>query len=96
MKKTMIIDIIGKRWFQKSYGNTYFSSKVYIDGHLVAELSKQYGYDDHYIFESHKVLSELTHGVVPDPKKVALWRYCRENNVILNTSVVDVTRQRDL
>lgn len=90
----MIIDIIGKRWFQKSYGNTYFSSKVYIDGHLVAELKKQYGYDDHYIFESHKILSELTQGVIPE--NVALWRYCRDNKVILNTSVVDVSRQRDL
>ena len=40
MKKLKIqsIMIVGKRWFDKTYGNTYCSSRVYINGELASWL----------------------------------------------------------
>ena len=42
------ITIIGRRWFDKKYGNTYFSSRIYVDGGLVKTIPMSYGYGDQY------------------------------------------------
>lgn len=42
------ITIIGRRWFQRTYGNTYNTVRILIDGKTVAELPKEYGYGNHY------------------------------------------------
>ena len=46
--KTKQITIIGRRWFDKVNGNTYFSSKIYVNNELVHTIGMTYGYGDQY------------------------------------------------
>ncbi len=48
LKPFNIIIVSGRRWFQRSYGNTYHSVDVTIDGKLVFESDRTYGYEDQY------------------------------------------------
>ena len=41
------VTIAGRRWFQRSYGNTYHSVTIYADGFSFI-LSTQYGYGDQW------------------------------------------------
>jgi hypothetical protein len=49
----------GRLWTDKTFGNTYFSARVWVDGQIVAILPFQYGYESHYQSESMKKLFEL-------------------------------------
>ena len=42
------ITLIGRRWFQKTYGNTYHSVTVLLDGEPVHNSGRCYGYGDQY------------------------------------------------
>ena len=48
--------IIGRRWFQKTYGNTYHSVTVIQDGETVGRVDCAYGYGDQYIQTAHELL----------------------------------------
>ena len=49
MKNYPNIHISGRRWFQKTHGNTYHSVNIFIDGKEVAKLPYQYGYGDQFL-----------------------------------------------
>lgn len=50
-------------WRDKTYGNTYFSSRIWVDGKLKATLPFQYGYER---MDEHKALEHLlAHGILP-------------------------------
>lgn len=44
-------------WFDKTGGNTYFTARVWIDGHIAFTLPFQYGYDNQYLYETAKELA---------------------------------------
>lgn len=46
--KTKNITIVGRRWFDKVNGNTYCSSRIYINNDLVHTIGMTYGYGDYY------------------------------------------------
>lgn len=88
MKKNKIksIQIIGKEWFDKINGNSYFSTRIYIDGEEIARCQFQYGYGSQYEHESGLILDKL--GYVKLEKynngmSQSLWRYCQENGIKL-------------
>ena len=81
------IAITGRRWFQKTYGNTYHSVTVYVNNETLYH-GFAHGYDDHYKQTAHKLL--LTNGYdVPE-------HYFDFLNLDIVTDVVDVSRKRDL
>lgn len=43
------IHIHGRRWFQKTYGNTYHQVKIYLNDELAAFIPEQYGYGEQYL-----------------------------------------------
>jgi hypothetical protein len=45
----MSLHIEGWRWFQRTYGNTYHSVRIWKDGQLIAHLPYQYGYGDQWL-----------------------------------------------
>ena len=45
----MSLHIEGRRWFQKTYGNTYHSVRIFKDGEQIALLPYQYGHGDGYL-----------------------------------------------
>ena len=96
--KSIIIN--GRRWFQRSAGNTYFSSTIYIDGEEVHYIPFEYGYGGQYLDSSTKWLAE--NGYLPGISKSSrggyepVWRYAQRKNIKMEYDVVDVGRKKDL
>ena len=87
------IEVYGRRWFQKSYGNTYNSVRIYVDGVEVAFLPFNYGYGDHYRTVAQQELEKL--GILPDgASKLAGYELREKFNI--KYSVEDVDRKKDL
>ena len=94
--------IIGRRWFQRSYGNTYCTSEIHIDGKLVHKLPRQYGYGDYYRQAAEDWLDSSglvparprsPHNGIPSPG----WQVWRdEMGIDYQSYALDVQRQRDL
>ena len=87
------IEIQARRWFQKSYGNTYFSGEIYVNDKLAGKVVFEYGYGDHCIDFLFKVAQET--GKLPLTND-RLWQVCRDNDIKLLTNIVDVKRKKDL
>jgi hypothetical protein len=51
--------IEARLWFDKSGGNTYFTARVWVDGHIVSTLPFQYGYGNQYLYEANEELVRL-------------------------------------
>ena len=98
MKTTEIksIAINARRWFQKSYGNTYHTSKVYINGEYVLTVKETYGYGDHFITTAFEALIKA--GVIEgiETGYDCGWSWCRDNNIRFVDNAVDVNRKKDL
>lgn len=97
--KVQSITILGKRWFQRSYGNTYFSAEILVDGVPVHRIEKEYGYGEMYQQASWKWLAENGY-VSPERYKPGglqpAWQYCHDHGIELVSRVFDVERERDL
>lgn len=61
------IFIEAKEWFDKTYGNSYFSARIEIDGEPVAFLPFQYGYERQYEHEALKTLKQM--GIISETVK---------------------------
>ena len=44
-----VTHIHGRRWFQRSYGNTYHTTTLFYDDGSQMTSPRQYGYGDHYL-----------------------------------------------
>lgn len=95
------IQIVGRRWFQRSYGNTYHTATVKIvlsDGESHTWKSGEtYGYDSQYETTALELLD--AHGFMREydrRKHGPLSLYCRENGIRLDSFAIDVQRERDL
>lgn len=92
MTATKSLHIEGRRWFQRSYGNTYHSVKIWIDGELVHISGKCYGYGDGYLQTAIDWLKANKH--IPQDAEYGTY-YLRETLGGTN-SVIDVQREKDL
>lgn len=92
---TKCIEITGRRWFQKSFGNTYHSATVALDGKQVFASAKTYGYGDQYRQTAEDWLRAS--GLLTDWREgESLREWCERHEVILVVNVADVSRKRDL
>ena len=91
MKQDQKYLILGKRWFQKTYGNTYHSIEItdLNTGEVLVKISGVYGYGDQYQQTAIKWLEE-NKGITYD------WGNHEYNRVHYIFRVVDVERERDL
>lgn len=94
------ITIIGRRWFDKANGNTYFSAVGLINGIQVVEIPYEYGYGNHY---EDRIFTELEKaGYCPDVAHYSnggserLWNYCERKGITKYVTHSDVNRKRDL
>jgi hypothetical protein len=88
----MKLHIEGRRWFQRTYGNTYHSVRIYLDDQLAAYLPFEYGYGDQFLQTALDWLK--ANGKVPADAKYGTL-YLRET-LGGTYSVVDVERKKDL
>lgn len=97
-KDVKSIGIQARRWFQKSYGNNYFTAMVTVNHTMENEqsfiLPFQYGYDRHYEEAARQEL--IKRGFVKMDDFEYLHRYCQANGVEYHVSHVDVKRKKDL
>ncbi len=86
------IHIEGRRWFQKTWGNTYHSVRIFIDGQQAAYLPYQYGYGDQFLQTALDWLK--ANGYAPQDAPYGTL-YLRET-LGATYSVIDVARKKDL
>jgi hypothetical protein len=94
VEKTPLPDglfIIGRRWFQRSYGNTYHTVEIkdVFSQKQIAYTDIEYGYGDQYKDTAHRALKKLGYDV-PDSYE----DFIRAPGV--DFTVCDVERKRDL
>ena len=98
--KISSIVVIGRRWFDRVNGNTYYSAEILIDGKTIDGIDYAYGYGDQYLQDASDAIERAGH--LPDREHHAngsvepLWQYCRDRDIALHSSVSDVSRKRDL
>lgn len=93
------VGIIGRRWRDKTYGNTYNTAEIYVNGRKVHKVPFGYGYGSHYedravewLIENGYIKAEkYKHGGYP-----ALHRLARDHGFHHESTVIDVPRKRDL
>jgi len=95
LKKGDKVDIYGKRWFQKSYGNTYHVTKVYVNGVDIGESDQQYGYDEQYLQTGAKILWNKYKPPYKWNMNNPLWML-RNNGIDIYYNATDVEREKDL
>ena len=95
LKKGDVIQINGRRWFDRVNGNTYHSVEVLINGVHMHRNPFEYGYDRQFEYTALKWLQ--TNYKMPNSwtDLTPLWRL-RDFGVIVNSFVADVQRKKDL
>lgn len=88
----MNLHIEGRRWFQKSAGNTYHTARIFIDGKLTHITPKAYGYGDGYLQSAIDLLKHEKR--IPEDAEYGTY-YLRET-LGGTYSVIDVAREKDL
>lgn len=88
------IVISAKRWFDKTYGNTYHSVRVYLNDKELGFIPFEYGYESHYLQTAKKILERETMFTV-SPKYLDV-RTLEEMGVTVVNNVTDVNRKKDL
>lgn len=99
LSKPKSIQIIGRRWFQRTYGNTYCTAEIWVDGAQVAMLKPRYGYGEYYEQMAWEWLAEKKYvkpEKYPSGGLEPPWRYCQDRGIQYVKRVYDVKRQRDL
>jgi len=98
-KQVESIVVYARRWFQKTYGNTYFTADICVNGERVGELPFQYGYGSHYEdmaavwLEKHGFIERDHHN---NGSATPLHQFRDNCNIHLVSEATDVARKRDL
>jgi len=89
------IVVIGKRWFEKTNGNTYHSVAVYVDGELAGRERFVYGYGNQYEQTALHLLTELGIYTERDAagRLLTLHRVVEDNGDSVISEVADVARK---
>jgi hypothetical protein len=96
--KIKTIDVQAKEWFDRVYGNSYFSGQVTINfGTKTAKtlyMPFQYGYGSQYEYAAMAKL--IQSGIVHADDRTALFRFCDENNIVLRRNMTDKCLKREV
>lgn len=71
LRSSPSVTITGRRWFQRTYGNTYNTARILCEGFAI-QLPKEYGYGDYWAQRCREFLrevgyvGEIVHGGVSD------------------------------
>jgi len=87
----------GRRWFDKINGNTYHAVRIWKDGELLTSIPYQYGYGNQWEYTACDWLEK--NGYIPrehhsNGSTTPSWQVFKDYKI--SSSVVDVTRKRDL
>lgn len=94
-KRFKMIIIDGRRWFQKTYGNTYHTVTVTIDG-VSTTSGQHYGYGDQYRQTAFDMLQERGYFKGYTYNTFCSWCYEEKNRSKIHFTCADVKREMDL
>lgn len=86
------IHIIGSRWFQKGYGNTYHMVRIFLDGKILTHSGMGYGANEQYLRTAWEWLRKNHHVQDGGYPGTAAMREIYN----MTWEVQDVSRERDL
>lgn len=92
--------VLGRRWFERTNGNTYHTAEVLVDGVSVAVCLFAYGYGGQYLQSAEAELKRL--GYMPGVKTYGngctegAWQYFDRMGIHYSSEVIDVPRKKDL
>lgn len=89
MKRIETLKIYGKRWFQKSYGNTYHTVTVIVNGEEMKS-GITYGYGNHYLQTAADMLRNVGYDI-PENNGEAYAMMTKYEH-----EATDVKRKKDL
>lgn len=93
--KVKTIDINARQWFDKTYGNSYFSAIVTINYQMKNEsqikLDFQYGYGDHYRYKAIEAVKKQ----FPELSPLSDWQM-REAGIIIRSNIHRGCLKRDV
>lgn len=93
--KPKSIVIVGRRWFQRTYGNTYHTAEVFVDGRSIGKTDQAYGYGEQYAQSGVELLQDR--GYLPAGDLHPYWKRIQDElGIGFQTTVIDVARERDL
>lgn len=106
-KRPRSIVIVGRRWFDKKYGNTYFTTQAFIDGELWDNPNEgvDYGYGNHYAYHTMMMLEEKGDERFIIPKRErskhtnlpeGFHAYSQRTGIKVTFTASDVARKKDL
>ena len=94
--KIKTIDIQANEYYDKKNGNSYFNADIILnyntESQITIHLPMQYGYGEHYLYQSLNKLNELKLIDFNGP----LWLYCQRNNITLRTNTKTGYKEREL
>ena len=88
----MCLHIEGRRWFQRTYGNTYHTARIFKDGRLIHTTPIEYGYGDCYLQTALGWLKANGHA----PADARYGTQYLRDELGGTYSVIDVQRKGDL
>jgi hypothetical protein len=88
------IIVVGRRWFERTNGNTYHSAEIYVNGHMVHKIGFTYGYGYQFEWSAWDWLK--TNGYIKCEDRSCPSTWCRKNGIEWSATVADVARKRDL
>jgi hypothetical protein len=100
--KIQHIGLIGKRWRDRTMGNTYNSVQIMVNGHTVATLAQ--GYGGGTMYEDRAAIWLVKNGYLPEIEKrtefgsrhKSVMGYARDLGFKYDSQVLDVPRKKDL
>jgi hypothetical protein len=95
----MSLHIEGRRWFQKTYGNTYHSVRIWQDGKQIAYLPYQYGYGEQWLqtaLDWMRANNLLPNGGLDDKGREQYGTLYLRETLGGTYSVIDVDRKKEL
>jgi len=99
-RKMRTLVLIGRRWFNRTFGNTYHSVEIVVDGKQVHRVDYAYGYGSQWEWTGFDWLD--TNGYTPgrqhsaNGSRESAWRYCERMGIQYTNTVTDVPRKKDL
>ena len=95
--KIKTIDVNAKEWFDRTYGNSYFSMNVTVNYGMknatTFYVPMQYGYGDHY---RDMAIKELQKRKLLPKFKGSFWQYADNKKIICRYNKQENCKKRDL
>ena len=76
--KVESIMVVGRRWFEKTNGNTYHTAEIYINNEFINKIDLTYGYGDQYYWSAWQWLLKNNYvGIDAMSPRI----YCEKNKI---------------